>query len=319
MAIKPASSRKPCLRQQAVATSSPAIFVSLSVAVIAPRASRPYCQCGKPNEIADILVNYIQPLFSQLPPELRLKIWKLNLPTTRVVPISCSVASPSLRDAPLCTTNQFFAGCTSDASVPVNLHVCAESRADALKHFQRAFGFARLPGHIYFNPASDILYFGPQDGYMAADAQFHTCLSMCDPSELASVRRIAISDALFWVGESYNSMTAASLTFEVFRQLSVRMPALQQIIFVPREQDEVSMPVLTEERMFQQIMMAIRTVCHRVPSSAAMSKRHAIMTAVGILSVFLYSERLAFIHFVFFLSRCLIERRFSRIDDMRKT
>ncbi|KAG6110329.1 hypothetical protein E4U31_006033 [Claviceps sp. LM219 group G6] len=238
------------------------------------------------NEIADILLlaNYIQPLFSQLPPELRLKIWKLNLPTTRVVPMSCSVASPSLRDAPLCTTDPFFAGCTSDASVPVNLHVCAESRADALKHFQRAFGFARLPGHIYFNPASDILYFGPQDGYMAADAQFHTCLSMCDPLELASVRRIAISDALFWVGESYNSMTAASLTVEVFRQLSVRMPALQQIIFVPREQDEVSMPVLTEERMFQQIMMAIRTVCH-----PAMSKGHAIMTAVGILSVFLYS------------------------------
>ncbi|KAG6082192.1 hypothetical protein E4U16_006458 [Claviceps sp. LM84 group G4] len=216
MAIKPASSRKPCPRQQAVTTSSPAVF----------------------------------PLFSQLPPELRLKIWKLNLPTTRVVPMSCSVASPSLRDAPLCTTNhQFFAGCTSDASVPVNLHVCAESRADTLKHFQPAFGFARWPGHIYFNPASDILYFGPQDGYMAADAQFHTCLSMCDPSELASVRRIAISDALFWVGESYNSMTAASLTVEVLRQLSVRMPALQQIIFVPREQDEVSMPVLTEERI----------------------------------------------------------------------
>ncbi|KAG6057832.1 hypothetical protein E4U17_000860 [Claviceps sp. LM77 group G4] len=182
--------------------------------------------------------------------------------------MSCSVASPSLRDAPLCTTNhQFFAGCTSDASVPVNLHVCAESRADTLKHFQPAFGFARWPGHIYFNPASDILYFGPQDGYMAADAQFHTCLSMCDPSELASVRRIAISDALFWVGESYNSMTAASLTVEVLRQLSVRMPALQQIIFVPREQDEVSMPVLTEERMFQQIMMAIRTG----PRAAALS------------------------------------------------
>ncbi|KAG6208094.1 hypothetical protein E4U50_003475 [Claviceps purpurea] len=282
------------------------------------------------NEIADILDNYIQPLFSQLPPELRLKIWKLNLPTTRVVPMSCSVASPSLRDAPLCTTNQFFAGCTSDASVPVNLHVCAESRADALKHFQPSFGFARLPGHIYFNPASDILYFGPQDGYMAADAQFHTCLSMCDPSELASVRRIAISDALFWVGESYNSMTAASLTFEVFRQLSVRMPALQQIIFVPREQDEASMPVLTEERMFQQIMMAIRTVCHRVPSwqpppwstvsgdeQRSQDMLSMIMTAVGMLSVFLHSERLAFIHSVFFLSPN--DDSLNYIDDMRKT
>ncbi|KAG6001131.1 hypothetical protein E4U54_001174 [Claviceps lovelessii] len=230
MAIKSASSPKPPLRNRAAV--SPALF----------------------------------PLFTQLPPELRLKIWNLNLPTTRLVPMNCGAASPSLRDAQLCTTDRFFTGCTSNASVPVNLHVCAESRADALKRFQRAFGFARLPGHIYFSPASDILYFGPQQGYMAADAQFHTCMSMCDPSQLASVRRIAISDALFWVEESYNSMTAASLTVEVLRQLSLRMPALEQIIFVPREQDEALRPILTEERMFQQIQMAMRTVCQQIPS-----------------------------------------------------
>ncbi|KAG5948475.1 hypothetical protein E4U53_006276 [Claviceps sorghi] len=201
-----------------------------------------------------------------LPPELRLKIWNLNLPTTRLVPINCGAASPSLHAAQPCTTDKSFTGCTSSALVPVNLHVCAESRTDTLKRFRRAFGFARLPGHIYFNPASDILYFGPQEGYMAADAQFHTCMSMCDPSQLGSVRRIAISDALFWIEESYNSMTAASLTVEVIRQLSLRMPALEQMIFVPREQDEASIPILTEERMFQQIQMAMRTVCQQIPS-----------------------------------------------------
>ncbi|KAG5913033.1 hypothetical protein E4U42_001546 [Claviceps africana] len=213
----------------------------------------------QPSKFANGLVGQIQPLFPQLPPELRLKIWSLNLPTTRLVPINCGVGSPSLHAAQPCTTDKSFTGCTSNASVPVNLHVCAESRADTLKRFRRAFGFARLPGHIYFNPASDILYFGPQEGYMAADAQFHTCMSMCDPSQLSSVRRIAISDALFWIEESYNSMTAASLTVEVIRQLSLRMPALEQMLFVPREQDEASMPILTEERMFQQIQTAVRT------------------------------------------------------------
>ncbi|KAG6040534.1 hypothetical protein E4U41_000247, partial [Claviceps citrina] len=116
-----------------------------------------------------------------------------------------------------------------------------------------------MPGHIFFNPRSDILYFGPKEGYMAADAQFHTCMTMCDPSQLASVRRVAISDALFWVGNSYNSMTAASLTVEVIRQLYLRMPALEQLIFVPREQDHAARPLLTEERMFLQIKIAMRT------------------------------------------------------------
>ncbi|QPH16640.1 hypothetical protein C2857_001329 [Epichloe festucae Fl1] len=230
MALKPTDLRKSPLPEQATA-SSPTLF----------------------------------PSFPQLPPELRLKIWTLNLPTTRLVSMRCGARCPSLHDAQLCTTSMSFMGCTSNASVPINLHVCAESRADTLKSFRRAFGFARMPGQMFFNPASDILYFGPQDGYMAADAQFHTCMSMCDPSQLASVRRIAISDALFWVEGSYNSMTAASLTVEVLRQLSLRMPALEQVIFVPREQDEATKPILTEERMARQIQMAMRTVCQQTP------------------------------------------------------
>lgn len=98
---------------------------------------------------------------------------------------------------------------------------------------------------------------------MAADAQFHTCMSMCDPAQLAPVRRVAISDSLFWVDGTYSSMAAASLTIEVIKQLASRMPALEQVIFVPREQDEATEPLLTEERMTRQIQMAIRTVCQQ--------------------------------------------------------
>jgi hypothetical protein len=143
------------------------------------------------------------------------------------------------------------------------MHVCTESRTEAFKSFRFAFGFARVPGHIIFNPDSDVLFFGPREGYMAADAQFHTFMSMCDPSQLALVRRVAISDSLFWVDGTYNSMTAASLTSEVIKQLVSRMPALEHVMFVPREKDEATEPLLTEERMTRQVQMAMHTVCRQ--------------------------------------------------------
>lgn len=99
---------------------------------------------------------------------------------------------------------------------------------------------------------------------MAADSQFHTCMSMCDQAELARVRRIAISDALFWIDDTYRSMTAASLTMEVIKQLALRMPSLEQIIFVPREEDEAGDLAMVQERMARQIQMAMATVCQQV-------------------------------------------------------
>ncbi|KHO00814.1 uncharacterized protein MAM_01592 [Metarhizium album ARSEF 1941] len=218
------------------------------------------------------------PLFSKLPPELRLKIWNLTLPSLRLVSIHCGADSPSLCYPQHHTTKPSFTGCTSDVAIPVNMHVCTESRAEAFKSFQYAFGFVRTPGHIIFNPDSDILYFGPRQGYMAADAQFHTCMSMCDPAQLALVRRIAVSDALFWVDRVYSSTAAASLTTNVIKQLASRMPALEHMIFVPREQDEATDPALTEERMSCQIHMAIHTVCQedlhwRPPPWTVMSLR----------------------------------------------
>ncbi|KAK8915484.1 hypothetical protein VCV18_010181 [Metarhizium anisopliae] len=223
----------------------------------------------KSNETLKLVKNAVAPkpaefpLFSRLPPELRLKIWNLTLPSLRLVSIHCGAESASLCNPQSRTITTSFTGCTSNAAIPVNMHVCAESRAETFKSFRFAFGFVRTPGHIIFNPESDILYFGPREGYMAADAQFHTCMSMCDPSQLALVRRIAISDALFWVDEMYSSMAAASLTTNVIKQLASRMPALEQIIFVPREQDEAIQPAFTEERMARQIQMAMHTVCQQ--------------------------------------------------------
>ncbi|PHH85309.1 hypothetical protein CDD83_615 [Cordyceps sp. RAO-2017] len=204
-------------------------------------------------------------LFSLLPPELRLKIWNFNLPACRLVPLRCGTDSPSVHErpppSPGCATS-----CTSTARIPVNLHVCAESRAETFKSYSRAFGFARGPGRVIFSPDSDVLFFGPREGYMAADSQFHTCMSMCDQAELARVRWVAISDSLFWIDDTYRSMTAASLTFEVIKQLATRMPSLERIAFVPREEDEIGDPAaVVVERMARQIQMAIASVCQQMP------------------------------------------------------
>ncbi|GKU02468.1 hypothetical protein FLAG1_02197 [Fusarium langsethiae] len=203
--------------------------------------------------------------FCKLPTELRLKIWNYNLPPTRLVPIQYGSSWPG------CSNSPSWTGCTSPAIIPTNLHACSESRSEALKYYGLGFGFARGPGQVFLDPDRDILYFGPRDGYMAADSQFQTIMSMCDPEELALVRRLAINDALFWVDDSYRSMTAASLTVELLRRIQARMPGLEEIIFVPRPEElrgseSYVEPTMVYVRMARQIQTALATLCEQTPS-----------------------------------------------------
>ncbi|KAF4340935.1 hypothetical protein FBEOM_5149 [Fusarium beomiforme] len=213
--------------------------------------------------------------FNKLPAELRLKIWNYNLPPARLVPMQCG----SSWSGPFSWT-----GCTSTATIPANLHACAESRTEALKYYGLGFGFARGPGQVFLDPDRDILYFGPRVGYMAADSQFQTCMSMCGPEELALVRRLAINDALFWVDTTYRSMTAASLTVELLRRIQSRMPGLEELIFVPREEetpDSLSYiePTMVYVRMAQQIQVAFETLRQQTPDWSPPSWRIISLSA----------------------------------------
>ncbi|KAK7736210.1 hypothetical protein SLS53_007045 [Cytospora paraplurivora] len=100
------------------------------------------------------------------------------------------------------SSSYYSSGCTSPAAIPTNLHVCHESRREALRRYRHSFGIARQPGQTFFDPEQDVLYFGPRDGFMASEANLRTTLSLCDPAELAQVRRVAINDSLFWVYEN---------------------------------------------------------------------------------------------------------------------
>ncbi|WQF76018.1 Putative 2EXR domain-containing protein [Colletotrichum destructivum] len=213
-------------------------------------------------------------LFPRLPVELRLRIWDFNLPQPRVVPIRCGAKSLSFashsQSPPLSTS-----GCTSYTAVPVNLHVCHESRREALVSYRPSFGMTRNPGQIFFNKAHDVLYFGARDGYMASEAQFLTVMALCDPSDLADVRHLAINDSLFWVDSTYQSMSAANLAVEVLKQVRLRMPRLERLVFVPRDEnpvydDQVDLvPTnphgMLEQRMARQMEAAMRAVCGLFP------------------------------------------------------
>ncbi|KAF9871664.1 hypothetical protein CkaCkLH20_10862 [Colletotrichum karsti] len=177
-------------------------------------------------------------LFSKLPTELRLRIWNFNLPPPRIVPIRCGAKSLSFASHAQ-TPPPSTSGCTSYVAIPVNLHVCHESRFEALKSYDLCFGMTRNPGQIFFDRDHDVLYFGARDGYMASEAQFLTVMSLCDPDDLANVRHLAVNDSLFWVDSMYQSMSAANLTVEVLKQIHARMPQLEHLIFVPRDENPV--------------------------------------------------------------------------------
>jgi hypothetical protein len=196
----------------------------------------------------------LQHLFSKLPAELRLKIWRHCIPGARLIPITCG-ASPSDDDDAL--RSRLATGCVSRARLPAILHACSESRAVILRHHRLLFGFARGPGQVLADPAGDMLFFGQRSGFAAPFAQFVSFLSLCDPGELARVRRVAVSDHLFCQGSgAYRSETAGARTVELLLRLGERMPGLSEVVWRPWK---------TMMRLEAQICTSVKAVMKQHP------------------------------------------------------
>ncbi|KAI0828077.1 hypothetical protein F5Y06DRAFT_226158 [Hypoxylon sp. FL0890] len=91
-------------------------------------------------------------LFSLLPTELRLDIWR-HACHPRVV----KVLYDNQNDR-----------CTTSTAPPATLHACRESRSEALRIYRRSFGTKSHEPRIYFCPNIDTLYL-PRPKYMGYD------------------------------------------------------------------------------------------------------------------------------------------------------
>jgi hypothetical protein len=99
-------------------------------------------------------------LFPELPLELRLKIWSFITPGPRTV----SIKYKGLSFYSIGKGFSAAAGWRSPDPVPIILHICRESRNEALKSYQLAFGSYLHPGRIYFDFSKDTLRFGNSQG-----------------------------------------------------------------------------------------------------------------------------------------------------------
>jgi hypothetical protein len=135
------------------------------------------------------------PLFPNLAPELRLKIWAH----------ACFPRTVSIRYLPSLET------CVSSSPPPTILHVCHEAREEALRMYSLAFGTRSSPARIYFNPYRDTLYL-PRHMAMGYDETLRDFRTLIRDNEglMDNVRSVAIDHVDVEVKrpwESYNKAT----------------------------------------------------------------------------------------------------------------
>ncbi|CAJ2506847.1 Uu.00g080330.m01.CDS01 [Anthostomella pinea] len=203
-------------------------------------------------------------LFSHLPAELRFKIWALNLPDSRIVALRCDATSDQ-GSSEQCRDSESFQ-CTSSSLVPVNLHVCKESRSEAMRRYRLLFSTAQEPAKVFFDPSRDTLYFGARDGHAASEAQFNTFMAKISPQDRALIRHVAINETLTR-GDNLRSDTAIEASREatehIFRETPMRFPKLQQLTFVCNDRN----PLYSSDSIFVEPSPENRIIERRIKES----------------------------------------------------
>lgn len=106
------------------------------------------------------------PEFRKLPAELRIKIWQFAIPEARTVVIK----SPHSRKTVPTSLDKVLPGgldgaetWQSPTAVPALLHVNAEARHEALKHYSLSLGVSEAEPRVYIDFARDTLFFGQSE------------------------------------------------------------------------------------------------------------------------------------------------------------
>ncbi|KAI1376431.1 hypothetical protein F4677DRAFT_78029 [Hypoxylon crocopeplum] len=102
--------------------------------------------------------------FGELPPELRIKIWQYAMPGPRTVvaksPYRKQQQTPKSLEEALSESHDQAETWYSTTQIPALLHVNAEARHEALKHYKLSLGAGGLQPRIYVDFSRDTVFFG---------------------------------------------------------------------------------------------------------------------------------------------------------------
>ncbi|KAI0383139.1 hypothetical protein F5Y04DRAFT_287670 [Hypomontagnella monticulosa] len=185
--------------------------------------------------------------FARLPIELRAEIWTYNLPGPRIIEIKCS------------KNRNKSTAYRSSSPVPANLHVCNESRSEALKRYRLLFGVCSGPPRILIDPSRDMLYFNRRK------TLFNKFISAVPRKDLACVRHIAINEKLLSYrgprqADQIRAEGAHMVVEKILCQIYQLLPGLKTLSFVSGDAN----PVYSPDAVFVEPQLPNRMLERRV-------------------------------------------------------
>lgn len=102
--------------------------------------------------------------FNELPPELRIKIWQHAMPDSRTVAVKSPYArqknTPRSLEEAMYEAHDQEDTWYSTTQIPALLHVNAEARHEALKHYTLSLGVGSAQPRVYVDFNRDTIFFG---------------------------------------------------------------------------------------------------------------------------------------------------------------
>lgn len=207
--------------------------------------------------------------FSELPPEIRLKIWKMSLPGSRILRMRClsGVGLKVSRGKSIFRRRLLFPSNSLDGLVM--LHVCREARAVVRRHFdllpnrnesvQPKKGL-NLEYPLYYDCSADTLYFDA-----LKDLGFFTFRNFNGNAKIGSIRRIAVAVS---VGDEAGTQSRRVIEEKATKlyQLATVFPRLEQCVVVDLQKTapsplldfmQILETLIDKERSMEQISNAM--------------------------------------------------------------
>jgi hypothetical protein len=161
--------------------------------------------------------------FSDLPTELRLKIWEHASRAPRALELMYCIVD-----------RKFF----TFQPAPTVLHTCRESREVGLSNYHLSFGTDKCPPETYFNPTNDTIYFGTRqydDEISAMVEHFRKQASSLDSRD--QIQSLALA-AYLWTCDYVGSPFAFARGSRSITRFHESFPHLKELVLVKGQAGE---------------------------------------------------------------------------------